>query len=63
MGWDLELYQSRNQQGNRFILYTLAAFEGVSLRIPLLQLRGMPLFYRNVFDEWKIVYKESYHKL
>ncbi|MFR8245114.1 MAG: hypothetical protein ACLU93_00835 [Streptococcus sp.] len=23
----------------------------------------MPLFYRNVFDEWKIVYKESYHNI
>ena len=23
----------------------------------------MPLFYRNVFNEWKIVYKESYHNI
>ena len=49
--------------GKRFILYTLAAFWSFLTNTSFTVERGMPLFYRNVFDEWKIVYKESYHNI
>ncbi|MFR6600030.1 MAG: hypothetical protein ACLUSV_02680 [Streptococcus sp.] len=49
--------------GKRFILYTLAAFWNYLTNTSFTIERGMPLFYRNVFNEWKIVYKESYHNI
>ena len=49
--------------GKRFILYTLAGFWNYLTNTSFTIERGMPLFYRNVFNEWKIVYKESYHNI
>lgn len=58
----LALLQLR-PEGKQYVLGVLSSLWSYFTRYSFTIERGQPLFYRNVFDEWKIVYNESYHKI